>query len=59
MGNHPAGVAFDRSNVWVANLSDSTVTKLRAADGAILRTFPVGASANGLAFDGVNIWVTN
>jgi hypothetical protein len=59
VGTHPAGVAFDGSNIWVANFSDGTLTKLRAGDGAVLGIFLVGASADGLAFDGANIWVSN
>jgi hypothetical protein len=32
---------------------------LRASDGAILGTFPVGFFPGYAAFDGINIWVTN
>jgi DNA-binding beta-propeller fold protein YncE len=52
-------VAFDGANIWVVNLGSSTVTKLRAADGALLGTFHVGFSPQGIAFDGANIWVMN
>jgi DNA-binding beta-propeller fold protein YncE len=54
-------VAFDGANIWVANSSSNTVTKLRASDGACVGTctFAVGASPFGVAFDGANIWVAN
>ena len=32
---------------------------LRASDGTVLGTFPVGALPQSVVFDGVNIWVTN
>src|SRR5262247_2434243 len=41
VGRLPVAVAFDGS-VWVANLGDNTVTKLRPSDGTVLGTFPVG-----------------
>ncbi|MGC2109674.1 MAG: hypothetical protein WA655_09165 [Candidatus Korobacteraceae bacterium] len=58
VGLSPYGVAFDGANVWVTD--GGSVTKLRAADGAILGTFNVGAYGPGtLVFDGANIWVTS
>src|SRR6516225_10894 len=39
VGKFPCGLAFDGANMWVANLSDNTVTKLRANDGTNLGTF--------------------
>ena len=45
--------------MWVANLSDNTVLKVRASDGAILGTFAVGSRPYGVAFDGTDIWVAN
>jgi hypothetical protein len=47
VGNHPQGIAFDGSNIWVANDSDNTVTKVRASDGAVLGTFAVGVEPVG------------
>ncbi|MGB6736813.1 MAG: YncE family protein [Candidatus Sulfotelmatobacter sp.] len=57
----PTGVAFDGANIWVTNAGDfpSTVSKLRAADGALLGTFTVGYGAQQMAFDGANVWVAN
>src|SRR4029077_19687998 len=39
VGSYPIGVAFDGSNIWVANSGSNTVTKLRASDGTTLGTF--------------------
>ncbi|MFL6231103.1 MAG: hypothetical protein ACJ741_20185, partial [Pyrinomonadaceae bacterium] len=62
------GVAFDGTNIWVANKPGGTVTKFRASDGAVLGTVVVGTRSGvlvsnavkpcGVAFDGTNIWVT-
>jgi len=37
----------------------STVTKLRASDGAVRATIPVGGGPNGAAVSRGKIWVTN
>jgi len=58
VGNFPIGVAFDGTNIWVANGASNSVTKLRATDGAVLGTF-VGEFPIGVAFDGTNVWVAN
>jgi len=60
VGSQPLGVAFDGTNIWVANSGSNTVTKLKASSGANLGTFNVtgGTLPVGLAFDGANIWVT-
>src|SRR5262249_24928200 len=68
VGRGPEGitVAPDGSTlcVWVANQFSNTVTKLRARDGVILGTFPVGnRPVNVVATIGstgsFSIWVTN
>ena len=59
VGRAPSGIAFDGTNIWVANGHDDTVTKLRPSDGANLGTFTVGSEPEGLAFDGADIWVAN
>ena len=60
VGRNPAGLAFDGANMWVANESDNSVTKLRASDGLNLGTFPVRGAIqpNGVVYDGADIWVT-
>jgi DNA-binding beta-propeller fold protein YncE len=53
------GLAFDGTNIWVANSSENTVSKLGASDGSLVETFSTGGSApQAISFDGVNIWVT-
>ena len=59
MGSLPVGVAFDGANIWVANFNSNNVTKLRASDGALLGTMPLGSNPALLAFDGTNMWVAN
>ena len=58
VGYWPIGIAFDGTNIWVGN-DDLTVTKLVAATGTVVGTYPSGTGATGLAFDGANIWVAN
>ncbi len=53
--NSPSCLACD----GVANSGSNTVSKVRPSDGAILGTYQVGMSPQGLAFDGANIWVAN
>jgi DNA-binding beta-propeller fold protein YncE len=55
----PIGVAFDGTNVWVANTGDGTVSKVRTNDGVVVGIFPVGSRPPAICFDGTNIWVTN
>jgi len=59
VGDYPVYAAFDGVNIWVANLYDATVTKLRASDGSEAGTYTVGSSPWGVAFDGACIWVVN
>jgi len=57
VGSLPTGVVFDGADMWVSNVGDGTVTKLRANDGTSLGTFAVGNFPMGMVFDGANIWV--
>src|SRR5207245_1202682 len=66
VGNRPVAVAVSTSppgsvSIWVANNRSNALTKLRAFDGALLGTYPVGDGPSGLVYDCVNasIWVTN
>ena len=59
VGGAPIAVAFDGTDIWVANLLDNTVTKLRSSDGSKLGTFVVGTHPSGLCSEGANIWVAN
>jgi len=58
-GSNPDGLAFDGSNLWVANYGSGSVTKMQASTGQILGTYlEVSAGPSALAFDGANMWVT-
>jgi DNA-binding beta-propeller fold protein YncE len=59
VGSAPQGVAFDGTNIWVANAGSNTATKLPASTGATVGTYNVGGDLFGVAFDGTNIWVTH
>ena len=45
--------------MWVTNRGNSTLTELRASDGANLGTFSLGLTPEGLVYDGDNIGVAN
>src|SRR5439155_164608 len=51
-------LAFDGANIWAANRGLDTLTELRASDGGLVRTIPLGGQTQpqALAFDGANIW---
>lgn len=53
----PSGLVYDGANVWITNFNSSSVSKMRASDGVVLGTYPVGTNPRGLVFDGVNVWV--
>jgi len=59
VGKFPIGLAFDGTNIWVANGEGNNVTKLPPSDGAVLETFNVGTNPVGVVFDGTSIWVTS
>jgi DNA-binding beta-propeller fold protein YncE len=59
VGTTPQGIAFDGTNIWVANAGSNDVTKLLASNGNRVGTYSVGSSPIAVAFDGANIWVTN
>lgn len=59
VGNAPFWLTSEGDNIWVTNLGDDTVSKLRASDGVVLGTFPVGSVPGWLTFGGTNIWVAN
>jgi len=48
------GIAFDGTNIWVANSGGNTVTKIRASDGSLVGTYHV-SNPWGIAFDGATI----
>src|SRR4029077_13478315 len=58
VGQASLGIAFDGASILVSSLQNSTITKLRASDGANLGVFTLPFAPLGLAFDGANIWIT-
>ena len=59
VGTSPSAVAFDGTNIWVANTGSGNVTELSASTGAVVGTYFIGSAPYGVAFDGTNIWVTS
>ena len=57
-GSVPVGVAFDGTNIWVANGGSNTVSKINRVTGA-KTDYATGTSPTEVAFDGANIWVAN
>ena len=55
-GPWPWKIIFDGANIWVSDIQDGTLVKLRAIDGVNLGTFPMNP-ANAMTFDGRNIWM--
>lgn len=58
-GAGQGGIATDGINVWKANSSANTVTKLTAATGALVGTYNTGTGPNAVATDGSVTWVAN
>lgn len=58
VGDNPAGIAFDGSHLWVANLDADTVSKVDPVTGAAT-AYPVGDGPFSVAYDGTSVWVTN
>jgi YVTN family beta-propeller protein len=59
VGKIPDGIAYDGTNMWVANWIDNTVTEINASTGAIVNTIAVGTNPDCVTFDGAKntIWV--
>jgi hypothetical protein len=61
VGNGPADLIFDGTNIWVPNLHDNSVSVVRASTGEVLATL-TGNGLNvpgGAAFDGQRVLITN
>ena len=59
VGTSPQGVAFDGTNIWVANFSSNSVSKINPTTNTVTDTVTVDTNPRGVTFDGTNIWVTN
>ena len=58
VGRAASFVVSDGRSIWVT-ISNNTVVRLRASDGALLGTFAVGSDPRGIALEGDNVWVTD
>jgi hypothetical protein len=54
----PAGVCFDGLNLWVA-LWGGGVSKIRAADRAVLGTYGTDTNPECVVYDGMYVWILN
>jgi len=59
VGPYPQAMAFDGANIWVTSGNSTSVTKLRASDGANLGSFDVGSITVGATFDGTYVWLAD
>jgi hypothetical protein len=53
---NPGAIAFDGTNMWVADGQGADVIEL-SPSGSTVGTFTVGVGPSGIAFDGTNMWV--
>jgi hypothetical protein len=58
-GNGPQLVASDGADLWVTNLGDSTVSRVRASDGKLLETWTGAAGAYGVLAAMGRVFVTS
>ena len=59
VGSGPRGVAFDGTNIWVANQNSNNVTKVNPVTNTTIGTYPVGSKPWGIAYAGGYIYVSN
>ena len=57
-GPWPSGIAFDGTNMWIANYYSYTVTMITPT-GAITTYSGIGRWPEDIAFDGTNMWTAN
>lgn len=56
----PTGLAFDGSNLWVADLSSLMIYSIDPSSGRVLSSFAApGSSPCGLAWDGKHLWCSD
>ncbi len=59
VGNGPDAIASGYGSVWVANLTDDTLSRIDQGSGRIVATIALGSAPAGLAAGGRGIWVTS
>lgn len=59
VGTDPSALVYDGANVWVANYSDDTLTKISTTDNSTTSytISSLGIGPNDIVFDGANIWI--
>lgn len=58
IGNGPALVKFDGSDLWVANFADGTVSRVKASDGRVIETWTGAGGALGVLVAMGKVFVT-
>src|SRR6185369_853061 len=58
VGNGPALIKFDGSDLWVANFPDGTVSRVKASDGRVLETWTGATGALGVLVAMGKVFVT-
>ena len=60
VGDGPRGIAFDGTNIWVANSDDNTVSKIDPTTNTVTATISTGVGSGpwDFAYDGTSVWVT-
>jgi YVTN family beta-propeller protein len=59
VGNTPHDLAWDGTNMWVANQGDNTIMRIDIDTLEVVSTIPVGKSPDNLLWDGKHLWVSN
>lgn len=59
VGDASRGIAFDGTNLWVANSASNSVTKINPVTAKVVNNIACGPSPHSLAFDGAHMWLTN
>ena len=57
-GQGPDGIAFDGTNMWTADINNSSVTKITPT-GTMTTYRGTGGNPSSIAFDGTNMWTVN
>jgi YVTN family beta-propeller protein len=59
VGARPDGIAFAENAVWVANYTDSTVSRIDLGTRTVVQTIDVGSAPSGVAVGYGSVWVAN
>jgi ribosomal protein S18 acetylase RimI-like enzyme len=64
--SEPDAVAFDGSDLWIANSSANSVTEVRASNGSLVRVLSNTSNSgfkfnnpDAIGFDGTDLWIAN